>query len=39
MRVGFGSRYSKEHRYRPAVSPVLKTVGKDGKVVLKGQYH
>ncbi|ORY88327.1 hypothetical protein BCR35DRAFT_301864 [Leucosporidium creatinivorum] len=32
-------RYSPEHRYRPAASPVIRTVGKDGKVVIKGQYH
>lgn len=32
-------RYSPEHRYRPAASPVLKKVGRDGKVVHHGQYH
>ncbi|KAM0786886.1 hypothetical protein ACM66B_002311 [Microbotryomycetes sp. NB124-2] len=32
-------RYSKEHRYRPATSPVIRKVGKDGKEYLHGQYH
>ncbi|GAA5886472.1 hypothetical protein JCM6882_001647 [Rhodosporidiobolus microsporus] len=32
-------RYSPEFRYRPAASPVITEVAKDGKVNLKGQYH
>lgn len=32
-------RYSPEHRYRPAASPIIKVVGKDGKVTRKGEYH
>ncbi|GAA5986607.1 hypothetical protein JCM11641_005165 [Rhodosporidiobolus odoratus] len=32
-------RYDAKHRYRPAASPVITSVGADGKVRLKGQYH
>ncbi|GAA5832085.1 hypothetical protein JCM11251_002813 [Rhodosporidiobolus azoricus] len=32
-------RYSPEFRYRPAASPIITEVAKDGKIKLKGQYH
>ncbi|GAA5900757.1 uncharacterized protein JCM6883_004646 [Sporobolomyces salmoneus] len=32
-------RYSPEHKYRPATSPIVTQVGKDGKVTYKGKYH
>ncbi|GAA6025119.1 hypothetical protein JCM11491_004393 [Sporobolomyces phaffii] len=32
-------RYSPEHKYRPATSPIVTQIGKDGKVTYKGKYH
>ena len=32
-------RYSPEHRYRPAASPIVKVTDKAGKIKVKGQYH
>ncbi|GAA5907272.1 hypothetical protein JCM5296_000321 [Sporobolomyces johnsonii] len=32
-------RYSPEHRYRPATSPVVTQIGKDGKPKYIGKYH
>ncbi|GAA5995542.1 hypothetical protein JCM5350_004029 [Sporobolomyces pararoseus] len=32
-------RYSPEHKYRPATSPIVTQVGKNGKVTYKGKYH
>ncbi|GAA5858051.1 hypothetical protein JCM8547_006679 [Rhodosporidiobolus lusitaniae] len=31
-------RYSPQHRFRPAASPIVTEVAKDGKVKLRGQY-
>lgn len=33
------SRYSPQHKYRPAAAPVITSVGKDGKVYRKGEYY
>ncbi|BGP19388.1 hypothetical protein JCM10213_000625 [Rhodosporidiobolus nylandii] len=32
-------RYDQKHRYRPAASPIITSVGKDGKVAEKGRYY
>ncbi|GAA6064731.1 hypothetical protein JCM10212_000402 [Sporobolomyces blumeae] len=32
-------RYSPEHKYRPATSPIVTQVKKNGQVVYKGKYH
>ncbi|CCM06607.1 uncharacterized protein FIBRA_08886 [Fibroporia radiculosa] len=35
-RVIYASRYSKEHKYRPAASPIITETLKDGRIRLRG---
>jgi len=32
-------RYSREHKYRPAASPIITETLKDGRIRIRGDYH